>query len=181
MFTKNCFSGTFCAITDCTKPGTAVTSGEVNISILKWDHRPASFLACLSKPALEVSSNEFHCLCRQSRYLFYLPIVPSPWHNWSPLLFVLTTMELENTLGLFGFFFGGGRLFWVFSLFFFSLPTTAFYSVRRPISSLLFFMLNNVVQYTVFSRPLILLTALFWALASWSAFSLKCHAPNQRQ
>lgn len=148
MYTKNCFPGTFCTITDWTKPGTVVTSGEVNISALKQDHKPISFPACLSKPVLEVSSNEFHCLPRQSQYLFHLPIIPPSWHNWNPLLFVLPTMELRNTWRL------GG----VCQAFF---PTTAFYSVQRSISSLLFFMLNNTVQYTLFSRPPILLTALF--------------------
>lgn len=58
-YTKNCFPGTFCTITDWTKPGTVVTSGEVNISALKQDHKPISFPACLSKLVLEVSSNEF--------------------------------------------------------------------------------------------------------------------------
>lgn len=125
--------------------------------------------ACLSKPVLEVSSKEFHCLPRQSQYLFHL-LSSLRLGTISPLLFLLPTMDLGNTL-----------VFWsILVVVVFFPPTTAFYSVQRSISSLLFFTLNNAVQYT-FSRPLILVTALFWALCSWSAFSLKCCAPNQRQ
>lgn len=36
-------------------------------------------------------------------------------------------------------------------------------------------------QYTVFTKPLLLVTALFWALPSWSTFPPKCCAPELRQ
>lgn len=98
MYTQNSFSGTFFSITDWTKPGTALTSGEVNISALKQHHRPVSFPAYLSKVVIELSSKKFHCLPRQLQYLFHLPIIPS-WHSWRPLLFLLPTTELGNMLG----------------------------------------------------------------------------------
>lgn len=69
---------------------------------------------------------------------------------------------------------GSGRRRTCWGFFF---PTTAFYSVQRSISSLLFF---STVQHTIFSTPPIVLTAFFCGLSSSCAFSLKYHAPNRR-
>lgn len=176
--TKNCSSGTFCSITDLTKLGTAAATGEVNISALRWDHRSMSLLSMFVQVSLRSLKQLISLPTKIITVSFPLTYISSSWNNPSPLLSVLPTMQLGNTLFSWGEVggsrWGSGRRWRRWGFFF---PTTAFYSVQRSISSLLFF---STVQHTIFSTPPIVLTAFFRGLSSWCAFSLKYHAPNRR-
>lgn len=152
MDTKNSFSGTFCTIGDRTNPGTALTSGEVNISARKYHHRPVSFPAYLSKVVVKVSRKN------STAYLDNYSIFSLAYHPSLAQLKATTFSSTYSRTGAYAWQKRGGACVG------FLLSYNSFLQ-SRSISSL-FFALNSTVQYTAFTKPPILLTAPFWVLPS---------------